>query len=118
MTDEQPRSAGEDSPLTDALLLERYILRHDEAAFAALVHRHGPMVWGVCRRVLHELHDAEDAFQATFLLLVRKAGALDRRDRVGSWLYGVAYRVAVRARASASRRRQVEQRAPVVAEAD
>jgi RNA polymerase sigma factor (sigma-70 family) len=90
---------------TDALLLERFTRRGDETAFAALLRRHGPLVLGVCRRVLRDAHEAEDAFQATFLLLVRKAGSLRRPDRLGPWLYGVAYRTAQRARGRAARRR-------------
>jgi RNA polymerase sigma factor (sigma-70 family) len=97
--------------LSDSRLLEHFIHRRDEAAFAALMERHGPMVLGVCRRVLHDAQDAEDAFQATFLLLVRKAASLGRRDLVGNWLYGVAYRIAVRTRANAIRRRAHERQA-------
>jgi RNA polymerase sigma factor (sigma-70 family) len=92
----------------DSLLVERFASRRDEAAFAALVQRHGPLVWGVCRRVLGHDPDAEDAFQATFLVLARKAGSIGRRASVRSWLYAVAYRVAVRARAAAARRRARE----------
>src|SRR5262249_49915225 len=76
--------------------------------FAALLRRHGPMVWGVCRRLLPCTHDAEDAFQATFLVLVRKADSVVPRGRVGNWLYGVAYRTALEARSAASRRRARE----------
>src|SRR6516225_5203590 len=75
--------------LTDGQLLEDYISRHDETAVAALVRRHGSMVWGVCRRVLRNHHDAEDAFQAAFLVLVRKAASIVPRQMVANWLYGV-----------------------------
>ena len=78
--------------MTDARLLESFVARRDEAAFAALVQRHGPMVLGTCRRVLRDPHDAEDAFQAAFLVLVRKADSIRRRELLGNWLYGVAYR--------------------------
>jgi RNA polymerase sigma factor (sigma-70 family) len=87
--------------VTDAQLLERFVLGRDAAAFEVLVWRHGPMVHNVCRRVLHREHDAEDAFQATFLALARKAAGIGKRESVGSWLYKVAYRVALRARAAA-----------------
>ena len=106
--------AGTASGLSDGQLLERFASRHDEAAeaaFAALVERHGPMVLGVCRRVLDNPHDAQDAFQATFLILVRKARAVRKQDSVASWLYGVASRVSAHSRASAARRRDVERHA-------
>src|SRR5438874_2844473 len=90
---------------TDAHLLQRFLARRDEAAFAALVERHGPLVLGVCRRVLGHAQDAEDAFQATFLVLVRRAGAITRRESVGSFLYGVASRIALKARSQRGRRR-------------
>src|SRR5262245_23872796 len=93
---------------SDARLLERFISRREEEAFAALVQRHGPMVLGVCQRVLRDAHDAEDAFQATFLVLARKASALSRRERVGNWLYGTAYRAALEARAARSRGGQTQ----------
>jgi RNA polymerase sigma factor (sigma-70 family) len=83
---------------TDAQLLERFVQGRDDAAFELLVWRHGAMVLNVCLRLLHREHDAEDAFQATFLTLVRKAGTIGKRASVGSWLYKVAYRVALRAR--------------------
>ena len=88
--------------LTDGQLLERFLTHQDEAAFEALVRRHGPMVLAVCRRVLHNLHDAEDAFQATFLVLIRKAASIRPREMVGNWLYGVAYRTARRSQAGKS----------------
>ncbi len=89
--------------LTDAQLLGYFVERGDEAAFAALVKQHGPMVWGVCRRLLSH-HDAEDAFQATFLVLVRKAGSILPREKVANWLYGVAYQTALQVRRTAARR--------------
>jgi RNA polymerase sigma factor (sigma-70 family) len=93
------------SAATDAELLERFLTRHEESAFAELVQRHGPMVLGLCRRVLRNQHDAEDAFQATFLVLARKGGSIRRPGSLASWLFHVAQRVARRARANADRRR-------------
>lgn len=90
---------GGGQSLTDASLLRRFAEDRDHTAFEAIVRRHGPMVWGVCRRILSNSHDAEDAFQATFLVLVRKAASLRPRDMVGSWLYGVAHQTAIRTRA-------------------
>ena len=108
--------------LTDGQLLGRFIERRDEAAFAALVRRHGPMVWGVCRRLLND-QDAEDAFQATFLVLVRKAASIVPRERVANRLYGVAHQTALQARRTAARRRAREKQVrempePAVAEQD
>jgi RNA polymerase sigma factor (sigma-70 family) len=91
--------------LTDAELLADYISRRDEAAFAVLVRRHGPMVWGVCRRLLSH-HDAEDAFQATFLVFVRKAASITSRELLASWLYGVARQTALKARANLAKRKE------------
>jgi RNA polymerase sigma factor (sigma-70 family) len=93
--------------LTDGQLLARFVAARDEASFAALVRRHGPMVLGVCRRLLRHAQDAEDCFQATFLVLARKATAV-KRESVGSWLYAVAYRTALEARAVNARRRRHE----------
>jgi RNA polymerase sigma factor (sigma-70 family) len=98
--------------LSDGRLLEQFAHHGDAAAFTALVRRHGPMVLGVCRRVLRDVHAADDAFQATFLLLVRKAGSLRRPEALGPWLYGVAYRTALKARQVAVRRRRREQALP------
>jgi RNA polymerase sigma factor (sigma-70 family) len=92
------------SNLTDAQLIGFFVARRDSAAFAALVSRHGPMVMGVCRRILGNHHDAEDAFQATFIVLARKAAGIAPREMVGNWLYGVAYRAAARARSINGRR--------------
>src|SRR5215472_16083360 len=93
---------------TDGQLLERFLAAGEEPAFAALVRRHGPMVLGVCRRVLRDRHAAEDAFQATFLVLLRRASELDRRSSLAGWLYTVAYHVALRPRSTDARRRRAE----------
>jgi RNA polymerase sigma factor (sigma-70 family) len=92
----------------DRALVERFAGQRDEAAFEALVRRHGPMVLRLCRRLLRHTQDAEDAFQATFLVLARKAAALRRQEAVGPWLYGVARRVVLKARARDARLRQRE----------
>ncbi len=105
---------GTTAELTDGQLLERFLTRDGEAAelaFSSLVQRHGSMVLRVCHGILRNPHDAEDAFQATFLVLVRKARGLWVRDSLGSWLHDVAYRVACHARAASTRRRRHEQRA-------
>jgi RNA polymerase sigma factor (sigma-70 family) len=99
---------GEGADLTDGQLLESFISRREQAALEALVRRHGPMVWGVCCRILHNHHDTEDAFQATFLVLVRKAASVTPREMVGNWLYGVAHQTALKARATAAKRRARE----------
>lgn len=101
---------GDAEGMTDGELLGWFVARREEAPFEALVRRHGPMVLGVCRRVLRNSHDAEDAFQATFLVLVRRAASVVPRELVGNWLYGVAYRTAMKAKAM-STRRQVKERA-------
>src|SRR5262249_42322201 len=88
----------------DDQFLADYVARHDEAAFAALVGRHGPMVLNLCRRVLHDSHAAEDVFQATFLVLAERAAAIRRRTSLAGWLHGVAYRLAVRAKRQRARR--------------
>ena len=107
-------TAGTATGLTDSELLERYTAERArsaeaataaEMAFEVLVDRHGPMVWGICHRVLGDAHEAEDAFQATFLVLVQKADSVRVDGSLGRWLYGVAHRVALRARSEARRRR-------------
>lgn len=103
---------------TDRQLLDRFVAVHDEAAFESLVQRHGPMVLGVCRRLLGDEHDADDAFQATFLVMVRKAGSIPWQDAVGGWLYQVAYRIALKARGVAARRRATEKQGLAMTPAD
>jgi len=93
---------------SDRELLERFLASREEAAFEMLVRRHGPMVLGICRRVLRDEHLAEDAFQATFLILVSKAAAIRKRQSIGSWLFGVAYRTAAKAGVLLARRRAKE----------
>jgi RNA polymerase sigma factor (sigma-70 family) len=96
---------------TDKALVARFVEQREEAAFASLVQRHGPMVLGVCQRVLRDAHEAEDAFQATFLVLSRRAASLRKQESVGSWLYGVAYRTALKSRVGVTRRRARERQA-------
>jgi RNA polymerase sigma factor (sigma-70 family) len=103
--------------MTDVDLLKRFVSQRDEAAFAALVRRYGPLVLGVCRRVLHHQQDAEDAFQATFLVLLHKAGSVAPPELVGNWLYGVAYFTAKNAKISAARRRNREREVSEMARA-
>jgi RNA polymerase sigma factor (sigma-70 family) len=109
--------------LTDRQLLGDFVSRRDETALAALMQRHGPMVWGVCRRVLGSHHDAEDAFQATFLVLVRRAASIASRELIANWLYGVAHRTAMKARSINARRQSRERQVlrmpdPAVVEQD
>jgi RNA polymerase sigma factor (sigma-70 family) len=106
----------EEAGRSDGQLLESYIRSREELAFAALVHRHGPMVWGVCRRILPGHQDAEDAFQATFLVLVRKAASIVPREMVANWLYGVANQTARKARGAGVRRRDREKQVTAVPE--
>ncbi len=105
---------AQDDGRTDAQLLERFVAHRDEAAFAALVRRHGPMVLGVCRRTAGHADDADDAFQAVFLVLARKAASIRAPARLGAWLYGVAYRTARKARAAADRLRTRERQVPTM----
>ena len=93
---------------SDAALLNRFVERRESAIFEAIIRRHGPMVWGVCRRVLRDDHDAEDAFQAAFLVLARKAAQVMPREKLGNWLYGVAFQTAIKARAMRMKRRTRE----------
>jgi RNA polymerase sigma factor (sigma-70 family) len=94
--------------VVDAELLRRYVLQKDQTAFEALLRRHGPMVLSVCRRLLGNEHDTEDAFQATFLVLIRKASGIREPGKLGNWLYGVAYHTAMQARAAKAMRRAKE----------
>jgi len=106
--------SSKDSATTDRDLLARYVIHQDEGAFAALMNRHGGMVLGLARRVLENTQDAEDVFQAAFLLLARKAGSLRKWDSVGSWLYSVVYRLALRARRQRAGRLRREQQAAIM----
>lgn len=94
--------------ITDAQLLKRFCQDQDEVAFELLMRRHSPMVRGVCRRILRHTQDAEDAFQAAFLVLARKAASISKCESIGGWLYMVAFRIALRAKARKTRRGQVE----------
>ncbi len=110
-------AAQADNPCTDQQLLEQFATQREQASFAALVRRYGPMVLGVCRRVLGHDQDAEDAFQATFLVLANKAGSIRKQESISSWLHGVAYHVAEKLRAKEARRvvheRKAASRLPV-----
>jgi RNA polymerase sigma factor (sigma-70 family) len=103
---------------TDSQLLEQFTALQEEPAFTELVRRHGSLVLSVCRGVLHDVHDAEDAFQATFLVLAHKAGSIRKQKSVGSWLYGVAYRIALKAKVQAAQRRAHEREATCMAPSD
>jgi RNA polymerase sigma factor (sigma-70 family) len=105
-----------DGGLTDGQLLAHFIERREQAAVAALVQRHGPMVWGVCRRILRNHHDVEDAFQATFLVLVRRAVSIRHKEMMANWLYGVAHQTARKARAMLAKRRTREKQGTVMPE--
>jgi RNA polymerase sigma factor (sigma-70 family) len=102
----------EHSCLNDEDLLEAFLARREEAAFEALVRRHGPMILGVCRRILHDRHSAEDAFQATFMVFIQKASSISKREQLANWLYGVALRTSLQARNKAARR-QIKERGVV-----
>src|SRR5262245_5798919 len=108
------RAVGPVQEPGDGQLLDSFLVRRDGEAFAALMRRHGPMVWGVCRRLAGHEQDAEDAFQATFLILVRRGESVWPRDHVGNWLHGVAFRTARKARQLADRRRAREKQLATV----
>jgi RNA polymerase sigma factor (sigma-70 family) len=98
--------------------LQRFVDARDETAFAALVHRYGPLVLGVCRRVLRHEQDAEDAFQATFMVLARKAASISRHASTGGWLYRVAYRLATKLKSRKVRRNMHDQELPDIPAAE
>ena len=104
--------------MSDRELLHRFTMEGDASAFEVLVRRHGPMVLGVCRRMLRDTHAADDAFQATFLVLVRRAASIRNPELLGNWLYGVAYRTATRARRQAATRQDHEMRIPIMSQDD
>ena len=104
--------AGALADAEDQVLLEQFAVHQNEAAFAALLRRHGPMVWGVCQRLVPHRQDAEDCFQATFLVLCRKAGSIGRADQLANWLFGVARRAALNAQSQRARRARHEAPCP------
>lgn len=106
VADLRSQSYGRDAKTGDAVLVDAFVACRDQTAFTALVQRHGPMVFGVCRRILGHTQDAEDAFQAVFLVLARKAHTVRPRAWIGNWLYGVAVRTALKARGLRRRRRE------------
>src|SRR5579871_830451 len=108
----QIAGASGDAEHSDSQLLQSFLANQDESAFRLLVQRHGRMVLSVCRNVLRQTQDAEDAFQATFLVLAKSAGSIREGTALGSWLYGVAYRISLKARSQMSKRHQYEKRAP------
>src|SRR5438034_901995 len=108
MNQEQLLDGQMTGQLADGELLRRFAAGRDEDAFNELVRRHGPQVLSVCRRVLGDPDAADDAFQATFLVLAGKAGSISRPELLGNWLYGVAYRVSAKARTKAARRQRAE----------
>jgi RNA polymerase sigma factor (sigma-70 family) len=108
------RSVAASQGATDGELLRAFSISGDQAAFAALAHRHGPLVLAVCKRILGNLEDAEDAFQATFVVLARNAGKLPQKGSLSSWLHGVAYRIALNARRLSARRRKHERQAKIM----
>ena len=106
--------AADAATVSDGQLLERFNAQGDQDAFATLVQRHGPLVLGVCRRLLASAEDADDAFQATFLMLARKAGSIANPQLLDNWLYVVAYRTALHARKQAANRRVHERQVPAM----
>src|SRR5258708_9397867 len=108
---------SEGAAMTDGDLLNRFLMERDETAFEALFKRHSPMVFGVCRRILGNEADAHDAFQATFLVFMRKAASIEPRAMVGNWLYGVTHRTSLKAKAM-NRQRRAKEQLPAAARGD